>query len=232
MSLLALFSAVGIVLSGCSVISSDVARFDLDLPSKSFSVDANGWPIPQAAAQTYLGMQCGASPDVCSSAVQKLCPTNCSGTCNSASLTCDLELDIAVHQGVDLVAEKPELSNVTDQPVLRVTVDSVTYEVTANTLSTETPAMKVYLAPKSVIDASDPAAKHVATIPPIPAKTTVVATQMEYTTAGKRALIDAMGNFKTPFNIIVASAIEVTAGGAVPTGKLDANVHIRAHASL
>lgn len=157
---------------------------------------------------------------------------NCSGACNSTSSTCDLQLQIAVHQAVDLLAEKPELSSVIDQPVIHVTVDSVTYEVTANTLSTATPAMKVYLAPKSVIDARDPAAKHVATIPPIAAKTTVMATDVEYTVAGKQALVDAMGSFKTPFNIIVASAIDVSAGGSIPTGKLDANVHIRAHASL
>lgn len=232
MSSLALVSVVAVALSGCSVISSDVTRFDLDLPSKRFSVEGSGWPVSQTAAQTYLGMQCGASPNVCSSAVQQICPMNCSGTCNSSSSSCDLNLEIAVHQGVDLLAEKPELSTIIDQPVLHVTIDSVTYEVTANTLNTGTPEMKVYLAPKSVIDARDSMAKHVATIPPIPAQTTVVAAEVEYTAAGKQVLIDAMGNFKTPFNLIVASTIEVTAGGSVPTGKLDANVRIRAHASL
>lgn len=231
---MACFPWVGLIcvgLSACSVIS-DASRVDLDLPSKTFSVDGSGWPILEADAQTYLGRTCGDAPSVCSSAVQKICPMNCSGVCNSTSSTCDLQLQIAVHQAVDLLADKPELATVVDQPVLHVTIDSVTYEVTANTLSTATPALKVYLAPKSVIDARDPAAKHVATIPPVAAKTTVMATEVEYTTAGKQALVDAMGSFKTPFNIIVGSAIEVSAGGSVPTGKLDAKVHIRAHASL
>lgn len=225
-------STLGFALGGCGLINSDVATFDLELPSKTFSVDGSGWPIPQSDADMILEMPCGTSPNVCSSAVQQICPMNCSGTCNASASTCDLQLEIAVYQAVDLLAEKPELSTVIDQPILRVTIDSVTYAATANTLDTGTPAMKIYLAPKSVVDARDAMAKHVATIPPIPAKTTVAATEVEYTTAGKQVLIDAMGNFKTPFNIIVASAIEVTAGGAVPTGKLDANVHIRAHASL
>lgn len=146
--------------------------------------------------------------------------------------TCDLRLLISVHQTVDLLADEPNLSTIADQSVIHVRIDKVTYEVTANTLDTATPAMNVYVASMSAIDANDSSAKQVATIPPIPAKTTVPAADIEFTTTGKQSLIDTMGNFKTPFNLIVGSAIDVTAGQSLPTGKLDANVHIRAHASL
>ena len=223
---------VSLVVSGCSLVNSDVASFDLDLPPKAFSVDANGWQVRQADAVQYLGLACAASPNVCSSGLKNVCPMNCSGSCSQATSTCDLRLEIAVHQMVDVLSEQPQLSSVADQSVLHVSIDRVTYEVSANTLDTPTPDMNVYIAPMSVTDTRDSAVKQIATIPSIPAKTTVAAADWVYTATGKKALSDAIGNFKIPFNIIVGSALNVTAGQSVPTGKLDASVHIRAQASL
>ncbi len=41
-----------------------------------------------------------------------------------------------------------------------------------------------------------------------------------------------MSTFKTPFNVIVGATITLHDGDPVPTGKLDANVHIKAHAGV
>jgi hypothetical protein len=41
-----------------------------------------------------------------------------------------------------------------------------------------------------------------------------------------------MSSFKTPFNVLLGASIVVTASQAVPTGKLDAVVHIKGHAGL
>jgi hypothetical protein len=61
------------------------------------------------------------------------CTMGCAGMC--AMQKCELLLEVAVHQGVDLVMEKPELKTINDEPVIKVTIDSVQYEVTANTLN-------------------------------------------------------------------------------------------------
>ena len=223
-----------LALSGCGLISSDVTNFDLDLPSKTFSVDASGWQVNQTAADAFLGTTCDPAqsmPNICTSAVAAACPMNCTGTCDATAHKCDLGLQVAVHQAVDLLSEKPELKTINDQPIIHVTIDSLTYQVTANTLNTATPEMKVYVAPMSVMDPNDPLAKQIGTIAAIPAMMTVAETAMVYTPTGKQTLVDTMGDFKNPFNVIVGTQLDLHMGQMVPSGKLDANVHIKAHAA-
>jgi hypothetical protein len=132
--------------------------------------------------------------------------------------------------------EKPELKTINDQPVIKVSIDSVTYEVTANTLNTETPRMDVLVSPMSVMDPADPMAKTIGTIDGIAAGVTTNGPQtMTYTDTGQADLIAIMSTYKTPFNVIVAATppgYTVKANQPVPAGKLDAVVHIKAHAGL
>jgi len=220
-----------LALSGCGLISSDITNFDLDLPSKTFSVDTSGWQVNQMAADLYLGTSCASSPTVCSSAATNACPMNCTGTCDTTTMKCDLGLQVAIHQTIDLQSEKPELKTINDQPIIHVTIDSLTYAVSANTLNVATPAMKVYVAPMSVMDPNDPMAQQIGTIDPVPAMAIVASKDMTYTPNGKQILMDTMGDFKNPFNVIVGSSLVLQMGDPVPTGKLDASVHIKAHAA-
>ncbi len=55
--------ALGLIaLSGCGLISSNATTYDLDLPAKSFSVDASGWQVTQTAAEAYLTKTCDTQP--------------------------------------------------------------------------------------------------------------------------------------------------------------------------
>jgi len=219
--------------TGCGLISSDVTNFDLTLPDKNFSVDATSWDVTDQEAQTLLATSCSSNPQVCNSAAQAACPMNCAGECNMSSQTCDLALAVSLYQGVDLLMEKPELQSINDEPVIKVTIDSVTWEVTANSLNTDTPTMTVFVAPMSVMDPKSPDAKAIGTIEPISAgMVTDGRQQIAFTADGKQSLIDAMSTFKTPFNVIVGSTIVVTQGQTFPAGKLDAVVHITAHAGI
>lgn len=221
-----------VLTAGCGLVSSDVTNFDLTLPDKDFSIDTSGWQVDQTAAQAYLQTSCtNPAPNVCTTAAASACSANCSGVCDASS-KCDLQLQVAVHQGVDLVMERPELKTINDEPVIKVTIDSVTYEVTNNTLNVDTPAMGIYVAPASITDPSDPMATQVGTIAPIPAGMTFEKMDMAYTDAGKQALVDIMSTYKTPFNVIVGATITIKDGEMLPTGKLDAVVHITAHAGL
>ncbi|HEY4241408.1 MAG TPA: hypothetical protein VGM88_16415 [Kofleriaceae bacterium] len=226
--------AIGLLLavSGCGLISSDVTDFDLTLPDKSFSIDASNWMIDQSTADTYTEMSCESAPTVCATAAQTACPMNCVGSCDGDTHTCDLTLAVSLYQPVDLYHEKPELQTINSEPIIKVTIDSVTYDVTGNTLSVDTPPLVMYVSPMAIMDPSDPQAIEIATIAPITAGQTVAEMPIAFTDAGKAALVNIMGTFKTPFNVLVGSSITVKAGDPVPTGKLDAVVHIKAHASL
>ena len=221
-----------LLLSGCGLISSDVTNFDLTLPEKSFSVDASGWQVNQQAADAFLMTSCASSPNICASAASNACPMNCSGECSMTTNTCVLNLDIGVYQMIDLVTEKPELKSINDEPVIKVTIDSLTYRIPQNTLNVDTPQMNVYVAPMSVMDPDDPMAKQIGTIAPVAAGQVVAMADMAYTANGKQNLIDVMSTYKTPFNVIVGSNLEIQQGDPVPTGKLDAVVQIKAHAGL
>jgi hypothetical protein len=225
---------VGLSLAGCGLISSDVTNFDLTLPDKKFTIDTGGWQVDEAAANAYLATSCAAEPTLCSTAVKAACPMGCTGTCNSAN-TCDLSLDISLSQPINLVMEKPELKSINDEPVIKVTIDSVTYEVTSNTLNVDTPPITVYVAPMTVVkvDPTEPSIKAIGTIAPVPKGTTTTSPlPIMFTAAGKADLVNIMSTFKTPFNVLIGSALVVQAGQPVPMGKLDAVVHIKGHAGL
>jgi hypothetical protein len=223
---------VGLTLAGCGLISSDVTNFDLTLPDKKFTIDTGSWQVDQSAANLYLKQSCTMST-MCNSAVQTACKTGCSGSCNTTSHTCDLSLDVGLSQPVNLVMEKPELKSINDEPVIKVSIDSVTYEITTNTLNVATPEITLYVAPMTVIKPTDPMAQAIGTIMPVPAGQTTTSPQsIMFTDAGKAELVNIMSTFKTPFNVLVGSSLVVKSGQPVPMGKLDAVVHIKGHAGL
>lgn len=225
--------ALGVIaLSGCSLINSNVTSYDLDLPAKTFSVDTSGWQVNQTTADAYLDKSCATTPTLCTTAASNACPMNCSGTCDASVHTCNLGLEISVHQTIDLLTEKPELKSVDDATtILHVTVDAMTYEVTANSLDINTPELQVYLAPMSIMDPHDPMAQQIGSIAIVQADTKLGPTDMKFTDNGQDVLTATLANFKNPFNVIVGGTLTLRAGDLVPTGKLDANVHIKAHAS-
>jgi len=210
---LAMAAGVAAALAGCGLISSDVTNFDLTLPDKRFTIDMGGWQVDTAAANTYLMRSCASNPSLCNTAVQQVCSMNCTGTCGAESM-CELSLDISGRQAVDLVMEKPELKSINDEPVIKVTLDSVTYDVTTNTLNIDTPEITLYVAPISVLKSTDPMAKPIGTIPAIPAGTTTTSSQsVKFTSTGRADLIAAMSSFKTPFNVLVGASIVVGCPG-------------------
>jgi len=227
------YAILALALGGCGLVSSDVTNFDLTLPDKTFTVDTSSWQVDETAAMTFLQTSCASMPTVCSSAAQTACAMNCSGSCNANTQTCDLSLEVALHQSVNLLEEKPELKSINDEPVIKVTIDSVTYEITENSLNVETPPMEIFVAPISVMIPTDPQAKDVGTIEAVaPGAITDGPQAIAFAENGKTELVNTMSTYQTPFNVLVGSTLVVTAGQPVPTGKLSAIVHIKAHAGL
>jgi len=226
--------ALGVIaVSGCGLISPNVTTYDLDLPAQTFSVDSSGWQVQSGAITDYLSRSCSpTTSSLCANAASAACPMNCTGTCDMAQQTCDLGLDIALHQTIDLLSEKPELKSIdAATTVLQVTVDSVDYEITNNSLSIDTPPLTIYVAPMSVMDPNDAMAKAVGTIEVVPAGTTVTTRAMTFTDGGQARLSATLADFKNPFNILVGGTLLLAHGDTIPKGRLDASVHVRAHAS-
>ena len=225
------------LVAGCGLISSDVTNFDLMLPEKKFTIDASGWQVDANknpfSNGTLASVPCSSMPSVCGMAVAQACASDCSSTCDIVANSCQLSLDISRPLKVDLLTDQPDLKTINDQPVIKVSIDSVTYAVTFNSLNVDTPEIDVYVAPLSALKPTDPEAKLVGTIPAIPKGMTIPEPQaLEFTPTGKAELINIMSKFKTPFNVLVASHLVVRAGQMLPTGKLDAVVRIRGHAGL
>jgi hypothetical protein len=235
--------AVGLgvgALGGCGLISSDVTNFDLTL-DKQFTIDATNWKIDTTKATSLFtpdgklqGLPCGSSPSVCSSAVTAACPMGgCTGTCNMTSNFCELSLDISLSQPVDLSKEQPELQTLNSEPVIKVSIDRVSYDVANNNLTVATPEISVSVGPTTAVSATDAQVKVIGTIPAIPAGfVTMGSQQLMFTPTGKTQLIDIMSHFKTAFNVWAGSSIKITAGQALPMGKLEAVVHVLGHAGV
>jgi hypothetical protein len=232
-------AALGLSLAGgCGLISSDVTNFDLMLPDKKFTIDASGWQVNTMTSGLFnngqlKAMQCNSQPMMlCSSAVHQVCSSDCSGSCNPDTDSCELSLDVSRPLKVDLLTDQPDLKTINDQPVIKVSIDSVTYEVPANSLTVDTPMLNVYVAPISALKPSDAGAQLIGTIPPVTKMTTFGAQPLTFTATGKAALVNIMSTFKTPFNVLVGSSLVIRAGEMLPMGKLDAVVKIRGHAGL
>lgn len=216
----------------CGLISSDVTDFELNLPDKNFSIDATRWQVDSAEADNLLMMSCASSPSICASAVQQACTMGCTGTCAMDTHKCQLGLDVGLYQPINLVMEKPELQSINDQPAIKVAIDSLSYEVPVNTLNVPTPELGVYVAPISVMDPKSADAAKIGTIPALDPGATVSTQAIAFTADGKARLAAIMGTYKTPFNVIVGASLVVKEGQPVPSGKLDAVIHIRAHAGI
>jgi hypothetical protein len=216
--------------TACGLISSDITDFDLALPNKEFTVDAERWMLHDSDLLTST--TCAPSPDPCAAAAQQACTMGtCLAACNATSHTCDLTLFVSLFQEVNLLTEKPELQRIQDQPIIDVTIDAIKWEVTANTFNLDTPEMVVYAAPSTVMT-PDARAKRIGTVPAIPAGTTRPVTAITFDPNGKANLATFMGDYRTAFNIIVGSSVLVQQGDPVPQGALTVRVSVEAHAGL
>ena len=228
----ALAAVLALPAVSCGLIDPDITEFDLSLPSKQFTIDASRWNLENADTLVSTPCQTGAN-DACVAAAEQICEMGeCAALCDSGTLTCDLTLYVSLYQGVDLYNEKPELQTIENQPLLDVTIDAINFEVSANTMNIETPEMVVYAAPQTVMDPMDERARRVGTVPPVPAGVTRSLTPITFDAEGRANLAAFMADYKTPFNIIVGSALLVEDGDPVPSGMMTVRVVVEAHAGL
>jgi len=225
--------AAGIALagSGCGLVDPDITNFDLYVNEKRFTVDTEQWEL--TGVDEFTATECAGSAGVCAVGAMAACTEGqCFGQCDGETDTCQLQIQVALWQEVNIDTENPELRDISDEPIIEVEIDAIEYEVGENTLNVPTPEFTLYAAPSTIMSPGDPEAKPIGTIAAVDATTLVPRTTVDITAEGRETLADFMGDHGTPFNIIIGSQLVVGMGDTVPSGALSATVQVRAHAGL
>ncbi|MEZ4363452.1 MAG: hypothetical protein R3B48_24975 [Kofleriaceae bacterium] len=220
----------------CGLVESDGPRVDLRALDKQFAIDATAWNVDAAAAAKLLDQACtpGPIPDPCASAVTAFnaCKAAiCTASCGLESGRCELVLKIELWRSINLLADVPELTTLSDDAMLSVDLEDVTYEITANQLSVATPALSLYAAPSTVMGPGSDGVVKIGTIPSVPPESEFSERSLRFTPDGKELLRRRLSDAQVPFNLIVAANLVVDFLGSVPSGKLTTNVSMHGRAS-
>ncbi len=214
--------------ASCGLISSDVTDFNLKLPEKPFNVDTADWML-SVQGSTMPAIACPAVD--CTAATDMFCAQGaCTADCDSGG-HCQAHVAVAVSQKFDLAHESPELAKIDSQAGIKVTVEAITFVVKENTLNVTSPPLSVFLAPQGVLDPQSPEAVNIGTAEAVPAMQTGEVVIL-FSATGKHAMEQYMGDYKTPFSVIVAGDVTMHAGDPVPKGKLSGVVSVTAHAGI
>ncbi len=211
----------------CGLISSDVTDFNLRLPEKEFNLDTQDWMLTVTGQMPTLDCP----PVDCAVATTQICEQGaCSADCD-ANAHCQAHVTVSVFQMFDLKNEAPELQTIDSEAVISVTVETIKFKVSTNTLNIDSPPLTVYLAPNGVSDPNDPMAEEIGTIASVAAGQTGEG-EIMLSETGKASMEQFMSNWRVPFNVIVTGRVTIMAGQAVPEGKLTGAVTVTAHAGL
>jgi hypothetical protein len=209
--------ALTAALAGCSL---GITRLTFDLPKQTYSFDTSMWSNlpPAAAGATFPTVPCTADADCC--ALAALASWSCQTTpmvCASGS--CEAQVPESVSSPINLAQQVGQLATFPGHSLLDVSIKSITYTVSDNTLNVDVPSMSIYLAPDGVTDPTDSRAQLFGTVPPIPAGTNPSGSVQK--TSNADAIFQMFAkNVSTTFNIIAATTVVVAPGTPVPSGHI------------
>jgi hypothetical protein len=213
-----------LALGGCGLISSDITKLTFDLPAQTYSFDTSMWGNlpPAAAGLTFPSIPCTADADCCT--LGAVAGLSCSMTPMACvSQSCQAQIPESQHTAVNLAMQVPTLATFPGRSLVDVSIQSITYTVTSNTLNVDTPPFQVYLAPDGVTDPTDPSAVLFGTVPGVPAGTTPTGA-MTKASGADAAFQMFTKNVSTTFNIIAATTVVIAAGTPVPHGAITVKV--------
>lgn len=222
---LLLCAALAGSVASCGLIDSSVDDFTLGFPRKDFTVDTAQWQIT-VMGDTFPTIPCSATSE-CQAAASSLCAANCTASCEASM--CQAHVPVSLFKSFNLALDAPEYQTIDEQTAISVHVDSVEFIVETNTMNVAVPPLDVYMAPIDVTDSSSPSALRIGTVTSVgPGQTG--SQELQTDAAGEANLEMFMSNFRTPFNVIVSSTVNISAGDPVPMGMLQGYVKVSAHA--
>jgi hypothetical protein len=213
-------------LAGC-VIDSKVDEVDLD-PERPFIVDTADWELTDEG--TMPAVECSVKSDACREHVDMWCGAEdlCDAACGEQ--TCEVNVLVALWATIDLTVEQADLAQLEGRPLQTVTIDEVAFTVSENTLNVPSPMLTVSVAPTGVMSVGGGGAEPVGIIPSLEAGETIDEDTIELAPHGQMALADRMREYQTPFNLVVGATVLLRAGDPVPSGRLVADLKVKAHA--
>jgi hypothetical protein len=206
----------------CGLISSDIGTFSFPLPRKTYVFNSAAWGVP---AGNTMAIPCGGGPltvqDCCNPPAPFPKPD-----CGAHPLVCEanvctLKQPVTIVQPVDFKKEVPSLASVSDQHLANLSLSSLQYEVTVNSLNVAVPMLSLYLAPANVTMLPNADAQLFATVPAIPKGMPVPVTEAERTDGADAAFATFGSTLGTPFNILVGTTVTVPSGSPTPMGQIN-----------
>lgn len=210
-----------VLMGGCGLISSDISKLTFDLPTETYTFDTSQWSnLPQG---TIPPIACTSSDTCC--AAGSLAGIDCATTmlsCNSSGV-CEADVPESAASSVDLAMQVPVLQSFPGHALSSITISSISYAVSNNSLNIDLPPMTIYLAPDGVTNPSDTRAMEFGTIPAIPAGTDPSGMVMLVPNAAA-VFAKFTGNISTPFTVIAAGTVAIPSGSPAPSGAITLSV--------
>ncbi len=191
--------------------------FDLPVETYTFNTAQIASLPPATQTATFPNIPCATSTDCCTlGAVAGIDCTTTPLTCPAG--TCEADVPISQSTPINLSTDvKPSLAQYTS--LAHITISSISYVVSNNSLNVDLPPLSIYLAPSSVTDPTDPRAVLFGTVPSIPAGSDPSA-QVQLAPNAGAVFQMFTANLATPFNFIAAATVKITAGMPVPSGQI------------
>ncbi|HEY4395266.1 MAG TPA: hypothetical protein VGP64_14445 [Polyangia bacterium] len=213
--------AAFVLLGGCGLISSDISKLTFDLPTETYTLDTAQWSnLPKG---TIPPVPCMSATDCCTAATLTGSGIDCSTlTCNASSL-CEVDVPESAASPVNLAMQVPALQGFAGHALSSITISSISYMVSNNSLNVDLPPLTIYLAPDNVTDPTDPRAEAFGTIPAIPAGTDPSGMVVLVPNAAQ-IFSTFTANVSTPFTIIAAGTVAIPSGSSAPSGAVTLSV--------
>jgi hypothetical protein len=186
------------------------------LPEQKFTIRNQEWKAPPPTFSTAIA--CGKDADCCTvpGSPGTPAPFNCSDyalICDAG--TCAMTFTLEVPKLVDLSKDAPTLAAMKGKVLSDIVLQSMQYTVN-NQLAVALPPLSIHMAPSTVPAATgNPAAKHLTTVPAIPAST-MLSGAAPLNVEGQKAFSAFAKDFKTPFNFIATAVFVMRSGAPIP----------------
>lgn len=224
--------------AGCGLLDSNITTTSFVLPAQVFSLNTAMWSnLPTGTTQS---VPCGADQTVmdCCNPPQPLPTPDCTttplvcavdnGSVNNGASVCTAEIPESFPNEINLGMAVPGLSSF---PTGNISIASVAYTVSNNTLNVDLPAITVYLAPDMVTDPKDARAAVFGTIPSIAAGSDPSGA-VQKDPGADHAFEMYAGNLSTPFEFIAATTVVIPSGTPIPNGQITVSVTVTLSAHL
>jgi len=228
--LLALATAAPLpFVTGCGLISSDLATVSFDLPPKSYTFDTGqgDWQGTMSSAFAMVPtINCSADSDCCAPQIAAAgidCTTML--VCDGPTASCAFAVDVqSPPQMIDLRNEGQLPSSLSNQSVLEITVTKLSYDVNPNSLNIDLPPIDLFLGPQGTTKVTDAGVTKFATLPWIPHGTTVTNGNIPIQPAANTVFENIGMHLGTPFVFLAKTRVVVPGGAPAPMGALTMTV--------